>query len=278
MAWRTEASRHLGEKLSSLSSGQSTSTHYRPSGPVCACDTPFRSHQRRHSGPSATVTEQSIPTHSGRQVHPMPEAIPLVDAQTTTCAKALALHRTARFGVPAELTSDRGSQFTSELWATLSQLNGTRLHRTTAYHPQSNGIVERFYRHLKSALMARLTGADWIDKLPWVLLGIRTVPKEDLGCSSPEMVYGASLTVPGYFLPRGQDTDDVAHFLPRLRETVRKLAPRPTVPHGTKPSSVPTALADSRFVFVRRDSPRPPLTPPYEAPTRCWCTAISRLC
>ena len=35
-----------------------------------------------------------------------PEAIPLVDAQTTTCAKALALHRIARFGVPAELTSE----------------------------------------------------------------------------------------------------------------------------------------------------------------------------
>ena len=36
--------------------------------------------------------------------------------------------------------------------------------------------------------------------------------------------------------------------------------------HGTRPSSVPTALADSRFVFVRRDSHRPPLTPPYEGP------------
>ena len=70
----------------------------------------------------------------------------------------------------------------------------------------------------------------------------------------------------GDFLPRGQDTDDVAHFLPRLRKTVRKLAPRPPVPHGTKPSSVPTALADSRFVFVRRDRQRPPLTPPYEGP------------
>ena len=114
--------------------------------------------------------------------------------------------------------------------------------------------------------MARLTGPDWIDELPWVLLGIRTVPKEDLECSSVEMVYGAPLTVPGDFLPRDQDTDDVAQFLPRLRETVRKLAPRPPVPHGTKPSSVPTALVDSRFVFVRRDSHRPPLTPPYEGP------------
>ena len=81
-------------------------------------------------------------------------------------------------------------------------------------------------------------------------------------------MYGAPLTVPGDFLPRGQDTDDVAHFLPRLRETVRKLAPRPPVPDGTKPSYVPTALADSRFVFVRRDSHRPPLTPPYEGPCK----------
>ena len=79
-------------------------------------------------------------------------------------------------------------------------------------------------------------------------------------------MYGAPLTVPGDFLPRGQDTDDVAHFLPRLRETVRKLALRHPVPHGTKPSSVPTAFADSRFVFVRRDSHRPPLMPPYEGP------------
>ena len=115
--------------------------------------------------------------------------------------------------------------------------------------PQDNGVpspVEwdcgTISSSSETALMARLTGPDWIDELPWVLLGIRTVPKEDLGCSSAEMVYGAPLTVPGDFLPRGQDTDDVAHFLPRLRETVRKLAPRPPVPHGTKPSSVPTAF------------------------------------
>ena len=195
-----------------------------------------------------------------------PEAIPLVDAQTITCAKAFAFHWIARFGVPVDLTSDRGSQFTSELWAILFQLHGTRLHRTTAYHPQSNGIVERFHRHLKSALIARLNGPNWVDELPCVLLGIRTVPKEDLDCSLAEMVYGAPLTVPGDFLPRGQETQEAAQFLPRLRDTVRGLAPRPPVPHGTRPSSVPATLANSYYVFVRRDSHRPPLTPPYEGP------------
>ena len=124
------------------------------------------------------------------------------------------------------MTSDRESQFTSELWSVLSQLHGTRLHCTSAYHPQSNGLVERFHRHLKSALMARLHGHNWLDELPWILLGIRTAPKEDLGCSSAELVYGAPLTVPGDFVPRGQETQEATRFLPRLRETVRDLAPR----------------------------------------------------
>ncbi|KAI0224380.1 hypothetical protein LSAT2_024609, partial [Lamellibrachia satsuma] len=115
-------------------------------------------------------------------------------------------------------------------------------------------------------LIARLNGPNWIDELPWVLLGIRTVPKEDLDCSSAEMVYGAPLIVPGDFLPRGQETQEAAQFLPRLRETVRGLAPRPPVPHGTRPSSVPATLANSSYVFVPRDSHRPPLTPPYEGP------------
>ena len=39
-----------------------------------------------------------------------------------------------------------------------------------------------------------------MDELPWVLLGLRTVPKDDLGALSAEMVYGAPLTIPGDFI------------------------------------------------------------------------------
>ena len=74
------------------------------------------------------------------------------------------------------------------------------LHSTTAYHLQSNGLVEWFHRHLKSALRARLSGPSWTKDLPWVLLGIRTASKEDLGYSSAELVYGQPLTAPGEFI------------------------------------------------------------------------------
>jgi len=195
-----------------------------------------------------------------------PEAVPLLDATTATCARALVFHWIARFGVPAKMSSDRGSQFTSELWAAVAQLLGTAHHCTTAYHPQANGLVERFHRHMKAALRARLTSPNWIDDLPWVLLGIRTAPKEDLAASSAELVYGAPITVPGDFIASSQTGQDPNNFLRALQEKARNFAPVPTSHHGSSKSSVPPELHSSQYVFVRRDSHRSPFQRPYEGP------------
>jgi transposase InsO family protein len=51
--------------------------------------------------------------------------------------------------------------------------------QTTAYHPQSNGMVERFHRRLKDTLRARCATANRVDHLPWVLLGLRAAARED---------------------------------------------------------------------------------------------------
>ena len=182
------------------------------------------------------------------------------------CAQALVSHWISRFGLPMDISSDRGPQFTSQLWSSLAQLLGTQLHHTTAYHPQSNGLVERFHRHLKSALRARLSGPNWTQELPWVLLGLRTAPKEDLGCSSAELVYGAPLTVPGDFTPNTKENSDYQNQLQRLREQVRSLAPVPTSRHGTVHGSVPSDLQLAKFIFIRRDAHRGPFQRPYEGP------------
>ncbi|KAK3778131.1 hypothetical protein RRG08_052278 [Elysia crispata] len=129
-----------------------------------------------------------------------PEAVPLRSTSTTDCARALIRHWISRFGVPLDLTSDRGPQFAPTLWNEIAQQLKVQLHRTTAYHPQSNGLVERFHRTLKAALKARLQGPNWAEELPWVLLGLRTAPKEDLGFATAELVYGTPLTVPGEFI------------------------------------------------------------------------------
>jgi hypothetical protein len=84
-----------------------------------------------------------------------PEAIPLASITAADCARALFAGWVSRFGVPATITSDRGAKFTSALSAGLCSLLNIQHSPTTAYHPQSNGLVEQFHRGLKDALQSR---------------------------------------------------------------------------------------------------------------------------
>ena len=195
-----------------------------------------------------------------------PEAIPIKDIEARTIARAYVHSWVARFGVPNQMTSDRGTQFVSELWSAMSDLLGTTLNPTTAYHPQANGLVERLHRTLKASLKARLTCPTWMDELPWVLLGLRTTPKEDLNASPADLVYGAPLTVPGDFIPEAAQTP-VQDHLRKLRQKVDNLRPTTTSAHGAenvKPK-VPVALTSAKFVFIRKEAKKP-LEPPYTGP------------
>jgi transposase InsO family protein len=89
------------------------------------------------------------------------EAVPLLSTSSDACVEALISTWVARFGVPTLLTSDRGVQFTSSVWTTLCTRLGITPITTTAYHPQSNGMVERWHRQLKDTLLARLAGVAW---------------------------------------------------------------------------------------------------------------------
>ena len=80
----------------------------------------------------------------------------------------------SRFGVPSTIVTDRGRQFQSQLWTQLMSLLGSKHASSTAYHPQTNGMVERFHRQLKAALKAQPNPDTWMDSLPIILLGIRT--------------------------------------------------------------------------------------------------------
>jgi transposase InsO family protein len=129
-----------------------------------------------------------------------PEAIPLPHITAADCARVLFADWVSRFGVLATITSDRGAHFTSGLLAALCSLLKIKHSPTTAYHPQSNGLVERFHRRLKDALQSCAAAADWHDHLLWVMLGIRASFREDSKFSPAEAVFSSKLVLPGQFV------------------------------------------------------------------------------
>ena len=78
------------------------------------------------------------------------------------------------------------------LFAGLCRLLGVTHLRMSAYHPASNGIVDRLHRQLKAAVKCHDT-SNWIEILPIVLLGIRTAMKEDLNVTIAEMIYSTGI-------------------------------------------------------------------------------------
>jgi cleavage and polyadenylation specificity factor subunit 1 len=194
-----------------------------------------------------------------------PEAVPLSSTTAADCAAALLQGWIQRFGVPDIITSDTGPQFTSSLWASLCSLLSISHTQTTAYHPQSNGLVERFHRRLKDALRARAAGVDWFLHLPWVLLGIRSAWREGAEFSPSEAVFGSQLVLPGQFLSTPESPSP--SFLRDFQGVLAGRPPLPTSHHTTPaPTSLPEDLLLSRFVLVRHDGVQPPLSPLYDGP------------
>lgn len=148
-------------------------------------------------------------------------------------------------------------------------LLGIRRYRTSSYHPQANGMVERFHRQLKSSLMASTQRDNWSLALPLVLLGIRSSLKEDLHHSSAELVYGTNLQLPGELLAPTPDTAPcgVQDFAARRKGAMRSL--QPVQPRSSpKKTFVNQDLDTCTHVFVRVDDVRRPLQQPYQGPYR----------
>lgn len=210
-----------------------------------------------------------------------PEAIPIDNIEADTVARALFSTWISRFGTPLRITTDQGRQFESDLFRRLGELLGTERLRTTAFHPASNGLVERLHRQLKAAIRCHATKR-WTEVLPVILLGIRSAWREDLQASAAELVYGQTLRLPGEFFMSCHTPDRLPQsFASDLRQHFRSIRPVNGTRHGAQKPFVFKDLATCTQVFVRTDTAKASLDPPYSGPypvvSRNSKTAVVRI-
>lgn len=126
-----------------------------------------------------------------------PEAAALKNIDTETVAEAL-VEIFSRVGIPREVLSDMGTQFTSNVMKEVGRLLSFKQLVTTPYHPACNGLVEKFNGTLKSMLrkMSSERPKDWDRYLPALLFAYREVPQESTKFSPFDLVYARSVRGP----------------------------------------------------------------------------------
>ncbi|XP_074662740.1 uncharacterized protein LOC141915195 [Tubulanus polymorphus] len=120
-----------------------------------------------------------------------PEAIALRAIDVEPVAEAL-LDIFSRMGIPREILSDNGGQFTGEMMKEVHRLISVRGITTTPYHAMGNGLCERYNGTLKSMLKKVCSNKPetWDRYLSAVLFAYREVPQESTGFSPFELIYG----------------------------------------------------------------------------------------
>ena len=188
------------------------------------------------------------------------ECVPTDDVSAASVATIFIDCWVSRYGVPQQVTSDRGAQFVSTLFTSLCNILGSNHTPSCSYHPECNGLVERLHRRLKDALRSH-AALVWTELLPWVLLGLRAAPRSDDDVSTYEHVFGLPPRLPGAILPSSAlSTGHVAEDVGRLKQAL-PVRPRPPPP----PSNVPPGM---KFVYLKVGGARTPLSPIYQGPYR----------
>ncbi|CAB4033082.1 Transposon Ty3-I Gag-Pol poly [Paramuricea clavata] len=138
-----------------------------------------------------------------------PEAIPLRNIKAKTIVEALTKFFTL-VGLPKSIQSDQGSNFTSGLFQQIMHELGIKQYTSSAYHPESQGALERFHQTLKQMIKTYCfeTEKDWDDGVHFLLFAARESVQESLGFSPFELVFGHTVRGPLKLLKEKLLTDD----------------------------------------------------------------------
>ena len=206
-------------------------THHRaPLQPLPVIDTPFQRVAMDIFGPLKRTKQGNryilvLMDYATK----WPEAYPMRAVDSESVARTL-IDIFSRLGVPDELLTDNGSNFTSRLMKRFYDLTGIHHLKTSAYHPATDGMVERFNKTLKQTLrkLTQKSSDDWDACIPYLMWAYRGTVHASTGFSPFELVYGRQmrdgLDVLADVWKEEKDTDPIAviEYLRKLRERMQQ--------------------------------------------------------
>jgi transposase InsO family protein len=157
------------------------------------------------------------------------EAYPIPDQTAETCARVYATQIITRHGCGSTLITDQGRAFVSAFFKEVCKILKVRKVQTSAYHPSSNGIVERFHKTLHDGLSHYIdsSGTNWDNVVPFFLMAHRGTPSCSTGYSPYYLLHGREMKIPteddltAKLSPEAQNAD-FAHRLEDLKSNLRK--------------------------------------------------------
>ena len=156
-------------------------------------------------------------------------AIPIPNSESETIAKKFVEYFISKFGITVTLVTDQGTNFTSNLFKDLCKLFKINKLQTSAYHPQSNGALERSHQTLKDYLRHYIkpSQTDWDDWVHLAIFSYNTSVHSSTKFTPFELVFGKEAEIPTAFNREPEFTYTYDDYLSELKtklQVTRKVA------------------------------------------------------
>ena len=156
------------------------------------------------------------------------ELVPVKTQTAEEVARAIVDNFITKFGCPIEIFTDQGKCFESHLFAALCEVLNITKTRTTSYHPQSNGQVERFNSVILAMIRCTLGEEKdrWDEKLQQLAMAIRSTVSRTTGFTPNFLMFGRENILPTNLLAGVESSqekfDGHAEFVQRLIRSMEK--------------------------------------------------------
>ena len=193
------------------------------------------------------------------------QMVPLLDKSSSTVTRCFKSNWVAIFGLPEKVVTDNGKEFVStEFEDTCSSMGITHV-KTTSYHPQSNGFIERIHRMVKTALRALDDQDQWINQIPLITLMLNNQVTDINSFTPYQKTFGKTGRIPGVIitndrddLVENKDIDIFCELMSHHNRYARAL--------NSKGCHMDKNLSKAKYIWLRIEGLRPSLSPIYEGP------------